>query len=210
MHLEFFADDGTGRTVLQASPTQGDMTPRVDSLILDGSPLDWSIDHAAASATLLFARFTSETLSFSEPVGRPIYHAIREATGLAVDFDTSGSSMHTEHSVDPDWAQVTTLEVSLVDTISPRTPLVDCTRLGLIPGERFQGALYGVKEAMVASNAWYLTSAIDPADVLCAAGFLYSRDFLAQAIKVSTPDGTLARPSELARTLAAALGLSIS
>ena len=61
-----------------------------------------------------------------------------------------------------------------------------------MPGERFQGALYGVKEAVIASNAWLLATYLDPARVHLAAGILFAHDFLAQGIEIDGAPGTSA------------------
>lgn len=210
MHFEFMPDDGTGRTVLRALPDPSDETPRVDSLVLDACPTRHDADLVAAAATLLYSRFATETLSFPSPIPQPLADAIHNATGLQVGSAITPAEPEPLEEQDAGNPQVTTLEVSLTSEVPPRTPGVDRTRLCLVAGDRFQGALHGVKESLIASNAWYLASTVEPSDVRYAVGLLFSRDFLAREVVAGDSGSDGSRPSELALLLGASIGLTVS
>lgn len=212
MRIDFLPDDGTGRAVLQAIPELGDRTPPVDSLILDAAPTEWGADLAAAAGTLLFADFARGDLTFAADISHELTEAIYEATGRRVISPTvRPQSAPVDAAAMPDTPlRVTTLTVSLARSVPASTPAVDRALLALVPGERFQGALYGIKEAVIASNAWYLATAVDPTSVLQAVGILFSRDLLAGEVRAELADGTAGQPSPLAQQLAAAVGLTLS
>ena len=212
MRIDFLPDDGTGRATLRAAPELGDRTPPVDSLLLDAAPAQWDVDLAAAAGTLLFARYAGDHLTFPTTISHNLAEVIYEATGRQVISPTIRPQI-AQVDADPGTGaplRVTRLTVSLAPRLPATTPPVDHARLAMVPGERFQGALYGVKEAVVASNAWYLATAVDPTAVLQAAGILFSRDLLASEIVAELSDGTTGHSTVLAKRLGAAVGLELS
>lgn len=205
MFIEFTPDDGTDRAVLRARREDGDYRLPVDSLILDAAPHNISRDRLAVAGTLLFAPYARESIAFPTKIGRPVADALRAATGLEISSKISEVRADTEARL-----AVTTLSVNLADSLSSATPGVDHTSLSLISGERFHGALFGVKEAVIASNAWFLAQHLGPAPVLIAAGVLYSEDLLARELRLDSTVSVAAPSLATYRELCTPLGLDIS
>lgn len=208
MQIHFLPDDGTGRTALRAHAEAGDRPLRADQLLLDAAPRTVDHDLVAAAATVLFAPNAGTEIGFGDEISAPLASAIQDATGLAVASKVVEPS--TDDSAETGPLQVTTLAVSLGGLLEVLTPGVDRTRLQLVPGERFHGALFGVKESIIASNAWYLGQVMDPRRVQLAVGLLFARDLLAKEIETS---GEGAEPWDVpapVRTLCEALGIGAS
>lgn len=210
MQISFLPDDGTGRAVLRAVPDTGDTHPPVDALIIDAAPRERDADLVAAAGTLLFSRYAGSSLEFTAPISADLATAIQEGTGLSIRSLVDRATDHAPTLEEITAPQVTDLEISFAGPVPQATPSVDLARLGLIPGERFQGALFGVKEALIASNAWYLASVVDPVDVQHAAGFLFSREFLSRKVTALSTDGEAAPAAELTRILGTSIGLVVS
>ncbi|MEE1617839.1 hypothetical protein [Brachybacterium sp. J153] len=208
MQIQLLPDDGTGRTALLATPDPGDRPMPVDQLLLDAAPRMLDDECTAVAGTLLFAPYAQSEISFGKKISAGLAGAIQDATGLTVTSKTAERPRSDDAVSAP--LQVTTLAVSLDGALEASTPGVDRTRLRLVPGERFQGALFGVKEAVIASNAWYLARVIDPHRVQLAAGLLFARDLLAQHVRTTSEEAEAwAVPEEVA-TLCAALGIGVS
>lgn len=207
MHIEFDWPDDTGRTLLRAIREDGDQALPVDSLIFDTGPVAVNHDQVAIAGVLLFGALADRTVRFANEISVAAADAIRSATGLEVSSTVSDVPSTPEQG-DP--LRVTTLSVGLAGTLAPFTPEIDRTRLELIPGSRFQGALFGIKEAVIASNAWFVSTRIDPASVLAAAGVLFSQDLLAKEVTVSTADESPIAPTASDQALCSAIGLGLS
>lgn len=211
MHIEFQRDDGTGRTVVQAKPSADDSPLAVDRLILDAAPRTVHHDRLAVAGTILFGAHAATGISFSKKVS----HEFAELLHSTFDLEVTSKVLEPNRiapgsdyeQADP--LRVTTLTASLVTGFPECTPGVDQTRLGLVPGERFQGALYGIKEAIIASNAWLLAEVFDPASVLLATGVIYAEDFLARELRAELGDGSAGRPTEGTRQLCSVIGLDL-
>lgn len=178
MKIDFLSDDGRGRTALIARTETGDAVPAVDCLLMDAAPLEIDYDRVALAACLIFGG-SSDKLEFGWPVSPRLAGAISSSIGCRV------SSLIVERDDMVEAIQATRLQVTLSLTIPSGTPPRDCTRLTIVPSERFYGSLHGVKEAIVGSNAWLLTDYVSEAYVMAAVGALYSRDFLASAVEIS-------------------------
>lgn len=212
MHIEFLLDDGTGRAVLRAERGPGDRDLPVDSLIFDTAPATFDSDRVAAAGVMLFGEYAGEELSFGKKVSPELGDQITEVTGCTITSKTSGrviEALGTKTSPG-EILQTTTLHVSLATGFGDRTPPVDRTRLGLVPGERFHGALHGIKESLIASNAWMLASCFTPTPVLIASALLYSHDLLAKDVVAELDGGTRGRPSSVVETLCGAVGIGVS
>lgn len=208
MQIQLLTDDGTGRTALLAAPDPGDRPVPVDQLLLDAAPRMLDHDCTAVAATVLFAPYAQSEIGFGKTISASIAEAIHDATGLTITSKVAERPRSDDAVSAP--LQVTTLAVSLDGGLADSTPGVDRTQLRLVPGERFQGALFGVKEAVIASNAWYLARVIDPHRVQLAAGLLFARDLLAQHVRTTSEEAEAwAVPEEVA-TLCAALGIGVS
>lgn len=212
MHIDYLQNDGAGRTVLKAVRGGDDRVPAVDRLIFDAPPKNFHQDRLAVAGVLLFGGDAESEISFPWEISYELAEAVRDVRGLQVISEIARPKHLMERPDSGEGAplQVTTLSIQPVTGFSERTPEVDQTRLGLVPGERFQGALFGIKEAIISSNAWLLARATEPATVLLAAGVLYSEDFLARALRIELADGSAAQVSTPARQLCAAVGLDVS
>lgn len=211
MHIEFVRDDGTGRAMLRAHGRAEDRALPVDSLILDAGPTILDSDRVALAGALLFGGFAAGDISFGTQVSVGAADALRAVTGRRVTSEVSGRMLESagSESTAQEPPQVTALHVSLATGLRDRAPGVDRTRLGLVPGERCQGALFGIKEAVIASNAWLVARFVDPVAVLLAAGLLFSHDLLARTIVIEHPDGSPAPVAPSARELCAAVGIEV-
>lgn len=210
MRIEYLQNDSADRAVLRAERSAEDRALPVDTLIFDAAPAHLSSDQIAVAGVLLFAEFAERDIAFSAPITVELQRAIADATGLAV-VSTVLPLVEASDAKEPDARppSVTTMTVTFGAPLCDTTPRVDRTRLDLVPGERFQGALYGVKELVVASNAWYVATAIDPRAVLAAAGVLFAGDLLAKEIVLGDAAQRL-WPTPGARALCEAVGLTLS
>lgn len=193
MLIEFLLQDEADRVVLRAVRSEEDRPLPVSELIFDLAPSQISNDRVAIAGTALFGSFADHEISFSIPISAVASKAIVDATGLAVTSEISPTAASSKSSaadaeVSDRPHSVTTLTVGLGCDLSTSTPDVDCTRLNLIPGERFQGSLHGVKELVVASNAWYVASHVGNGPVLAASGLVFANDLLARALVLESVD----------------------
>lgn len=214
MHIEF-SRDSTGRAVLRARRGPGDRPLPVSELLFDAAPATSDSDRIAVAGTLLFARYAARAITFKAPIRESVANAIAAATGLVIESDVLPAS-------DPNEAReqellkeqlgqprVTTLTVGFGVALPGSTPGIDHARLDLVPGDRYSGALYGVKEMLIASNAWLLASHLEPAAVMTAAGILFADDLFAGTIAL---DGDVpgSWPAPHARDLCRAVGVALS
>lgn len=212
MHIEL-SRDGIGRAVLRARRGPEDRPLPVDGLIFDAAPVTRESDRVAVAGTLLFARYADSTIGFADPISERVAEAITAATGLAIDSrvlpalrSEEASEVATGKAARP---QVTTLTVALGSRLPEATPGIDRARLDLLPGERYSGALYGVKELLIASNAWLLASHLDRGAVMTAAGIIFADDLFAGTIELDG-ESREDEPSQAARELCREIGLTLS
>lgn len=214
MHIDYLRDDGTGRAVVHATRGADDAPLAIDRLILDVPPRGVHDDRLAVAAVLLFGERAASEISFPREISHELAEAVHAAYGVKtiskVATPKRAASEDEPEADARDALQVTTLAVGPATGFTERTPGVDRARLGLVPGERFQGALFGIKEAIVSSNAWLLADVLDPTDVMLAVGVLYSEDFLARELLVELEGDSAARASAAARQLCSAVGVGIS
>lgn len=214
MHIDYLRDDGTGRAVVHATQGADDAALAIDQLILDVPPRGVHDDRMAVAAMLLFGGRAASEISFPRKISQELAETVNAVYGVRTISKVAKpkrAALDAEPEADADAPlQVTTLTVGPVTGFAERTPGVDRARLGLVPGERFQGALFGIKEAIVSSNAWLLADVFDPTDVMLAVGVIYSEDFLARELQVELEGDSEARASEGARQLCAAVGLGVS
>lgn len=209
MHIDFQTDDGTGRCSLAARPGPADSPLPVTVLLLDAAPLTIDPDRVAVAGAILFADHSGGELTFAQPISEAVADAVYTAMGLRVTHAVASAAQGPQPASSAPHTQATTLSVDASTSLDDPTPGIDRTRLRLVPGERFQGALYGVKEAMIASNAWLLATYLDPARVHLAAGILFAHDFLAQSIEIDGALGTSAPIPAEVQQLCAAVGLDL-
>lgn len=209
MHIDFQTDDGTGRCSLAARPGPADRPLPVTALLLDAAPLTIDPDRVAVAGAVLFGDHSGGELSFAQPISEAVADALYSGMGHRVTHAVASAAQGPEPTSPAPPTQATTLSVDASTGLGDPTPGIDRTRLCLVPGERFQGALYGVKEAVIASNAWLLATYLDPARVHLAAGILFAHDFLAQGIEIDGALGTSAAMSAEVQQLCAAVGLEL-
>lgn len=207
MQIEFDQHDLTGRTRLRAVPEVDDRTLPVDQLIFDAAPEALTDDRIAVAGALVFGALSAHQIGFPERISSATAEAIHSTTGLQV---STGIARTAEASTENRPLQATTLTVEIASALPASTPAVDCTRLSLVQDARYSGALHGVKETVIASNAWYASLRLNAASVLAAAGVLFAQDLLAREIVLSTPAAESVGPSEADRILCAAVGLDLS
>lgn len=209
MHIDFQTDDGTGRCSLAARSEATDRALPVAALLLDAAPLTIDPDRVAVAGAILFADHSGGELSVSQPISEAVADAVYTSMGLRVTHAVASAERGPQPASPAPPTQATTLSVDASTSLGDPTPGIDRTRLRLVPGERFQGALYGVKEAVIASNAWLLATYLDPARVHLAAGILFAHDFLARGIEIDEALGTSAAMPAGAQQLCAAVGLDL-
>lgn len=208
MHIEF-SRDSTGRAVLRARRGPGDRALPVSDLLFDATPASSDSDRIAVAGTLLFARYAERAITFEGPISASVANAIAATTGLVVESEVLPASDPAEPQEQLARPRVTTLTVGFGAALPGSTPGIDHARLDLVPGDRYSGALYGVKEMLIASNAWLLASHLEPAAVMTAAGILFADDLFAGTIAL---DGDVpgSWPSPHARELCREVGVALS
>ncbi|MGY5765392.1 hypothetical protein ACXET9_09330 [Brachybacterium sp. DNPG3] len=206
MHIEFDSRDDTGRTRLRAVREPDDRALPVDQLIFDAEPRTLTKDRIAIAGTLAFGAYAGGRIGFPSKISSAAEAAIISATGLQV---STGVSRKAETAPKDEPLQATTLTVQIAESLPASTPGVDRTVLSLVQDARYSGALFGVKESVIASNAWYASRRLDAASVLAAAGVLFAQDLLAREIDLALPGSESAGLSSTVRTLCAAVGLSL-
>ena len=182
MHIQFIPQDDAGRAVLQAVRDDEDPPLPLDSLVFDAAPLTLTPDLVAVAGALLFADHAHSRLTFDGTVSAATTTAISRVTGLEV---SPPASLTAPRDSADDEIRATTLDLGLSDSLPPRAPAGDRASRLRVSASRFHGALFGVKEAVIASNAEFMATRFRRESVLAAAGVLYSKDFLACAIDVS-------------------------
>lgn len=198
--------------MLRGRVEAGDRALPADSLILDADPTTLDSDRVAIAGVLLFGGFATGELAFAKKVSTDAAQAIKTVTGREVVSKVSDRKLESKGSdkaIDAP-LQATSLHVARSTGLQGDTPGVDETRLGLVPGERYQGALFGIKEMVVASNAWLLERYYEPTAVLLAAGLLFSHDFLAKQITIEGPDGDALPVTSSVTELCSAVGIAVS
>lgn len=202
MKIEFVPDDGRGRSALIAKTQTDDGSLAVDCLLMDAAPIEIDYDRIAVAACLIFGD-GSNSIEFDWPVSLRLAEAIASSGPRVTSEIELGDGA--EVSI-----QATHLQVELGFQVHSKTPSTDCARLSLVPGERFQGSLHGVKESIIGSNAWLLAEYVASAKVLAGIGALYSRDFLASTVEVSADEKFSADEETIIRRLYRAVNLSFA
>lgn len=212
MYIDFLPD-GTGRTVLRAHRGAADQPLPVSELVFDTPPATADPDRIAVAGALVFAGFAERSLGFAKPISAEVAEAITAETGLVIDSEVLRKRERDADSVEQEERarrpRVTTLSVSLGLQSIGTTPGIDCTRLALVPGERYSGALFGVKEMLIGSNAWLLATYLEPSVVMTASGVLFADDLFAGTIAVERGESA-AWPTARARGLCESIGLALS
>lgn len=182
MHIIFQHADGAARAALSAQVESDEANLNLAGLLFDVSPSSVSATQTAVAGALLYG---SDALNRLKVDGEMLEKEVAELThiiGLPVDADSIISTDTSSESAQDAPLRVTSLRVSLGEALSLSTPGRDETRLTLVSSERYYGGLLGIKEAVVASNAWLHATYADPVRVMAAAGVLFANDFLAEGL----------------------------
>lgn len=141
-------------------------------LMVDAPPVNVN-PHLVVAAGLLWETSVVSTIEFDGALSIEVAEKWESSLGIKLD----GSISKKEYIR----AANTDLSVSSDGLIAETTPGRDQTHLKVVPSARFYGALKGIKESIIASNAWmFRESAIAQ---LCL-GILFADEFMARSISV--------------------------
>lgn len=141
-------------------------------LMVDVPPVNVN-PHLVVAAGLLWETSVASAIEFDGALSIEVAEQWESALGIKLD----GSISKKEYIR----AANTDLSVSSDGLIAETTPGRDKTHLKVVPSARFYGALKGIKESIIASNAWmFRESAIAQ---LCL-GILFADEFMARSISV--------------------------
>ena len=141
-------------------------------LMVDVPPVNVN-PHLVVAAGLLWETSVASAIEFDGALSIEVAEQWESALGIKLD----GSISKKEYIR----AANTDLFVSSDGLIAETTPGRDQTHLKVVPSARFYGALKGIKESIIASNAWmFRESAIAQ---LCL-GILFADEFMARSISV--------------------------
>lgn len=141
-------------------------------LMVDVPPVNVN-PHLVVAAGLLWETSVASAIEFDGALSIEVAEQWESALGIKLD----GSISKKEYIR----AANTDLSVSSDGLIAETTPGRDQTHLKVVPSARFYGALKGIKESIIASNAWmFRESAIAQ---LCL-GILFADEFMARSISV--------------------------
>lgn len=141
-------------------------------LMIDYPPLGLN-PHLVVAAGLLWGDTTISRIEFDGTLSDKVVG--QWESGLGIILEGSVSKNEYERAANTD------LLVSSGGSISESTPGRDETVLKLVPSARFYGALKGVKESIIASNAWMFG---DSALAQLCLGILFADEFMARSISV--------------------------
>lgn len=189
MHIMFQQADGAARTALSVEVETGEVSPELASLLFDVSPSSVSATQTAVAGALLYGAGALKRLKVNGEMLDTAVAELSQVIGFPVESDSVTSIDNSSVGQLDSLLKVTSLRVSLGLDLAHETPGRDETSLTLIPSERFYGGLLGIKEAVVASNAWLHATYVDPARVMAAAGVLFANDFLAEGLTLPDVSG---------------------
>ncbi|MHA6967378.1 hypothetical protein ACX5K5_06740 [Glutamicibacter bergerei] len=173
---------GTNGFELLAVSEGEELVPKLESLMFDAAPTDLSPLKTLIAGALLFGNRRLERIQVNGEVSNIFVEQVQTLVGI-------GKSANPELDLAPEVAdefdtkiRATTLKINLQAAFANVTPERDVTNLTLIPSERYSGVLWGIKEAIVASNAWLHEKHSSSAQVAAAVGVLFADEFLARSI----------------------------
>lgn len=141
-------------------------------LMVDVPPVNVN-PHLVVAAGLLWETSVASAIEFDGALSIEVAEQWESALGIKLDGSISKKEFIRAANTD--------LSVSSDGLIAETTPGRDQTHLKVVPSARFYGALKGIKESIIASNAWmFRESAIAQ---LCL-GILFADEFMARSISV--------------------------
>lgn len=176
--------DGTNGFELKAIADSDEVVPKNDCLMFDAKPPFLNPEKTLIAGCLLFGEKNLTRVSGTNDVTPLFREQVQETLGLAIKT-TPREEVQTA-AVDELETKIraTTLLINLRGRFPENTPGRDVTVLTLVPSERYSGVLWGIKEAIVASNAWLHEQHSSGARIAAAAGVLFAEEFLAKSISV--------------------------
>lgn len=141
-------------------------------LMVDAPPVNVN-PHLVVAAGLLWETSVVSAIEFDGALSIEVAEQWESSLGIKLDGSISKKDYIRAANTD--------LSVSSDGLIAETTPGRDQTHLKVVPSARFYGALKGIKESIIASNAWmFRESAIAQ---LCL-GILFADEFMARSISV--------------------------
>ncbi|MGP5032904.1 hypothetical protein ACTXJG_15965 [Glutamicibacter arilaitensis] len=176
--------DGTSGFELTAIADGDEIVPKIDCLIFDAAPAFQTPEKTLIAGCLLFGEKNLTRVSVTDDVASSFLQQVQEILGLEKRETTRnefqlGAIGELETKI-----KATTLRISLRGEFPESTPGRDATTLTLVPSERYSGVLWGIKEVIVASNAWLLEKTSSRTRIAAAAGVFFAEEFLAKSICV--------------------------
>lgn len=141
-------------------------------LMVDVPPVNVN-PHLVVAAGLLWETSVVSAIEFDGALSIEVAEQWESALGIKLD----GSISKKEYIR----AANTDLSVSSDGLIAETTPGRDQTHLKVVPSARFYGALKGIKESIIASNAWMFR---ESATAQLCLGILFADEFMARSISV--------------------------
>lgn len=168
--IEFDAIAQTARYGLSVKGDGSDVIK--PPLMVDVPPVNVN-PHLVVAAGLLWETSVASAIEFDGALSIEVAEQWESALGIKLDGSISKKEFIRAANTD--------LSVSSDGLIAETTPGRDQTHLKVVPSARFYGALKGIKESIIASNAWmFRESAIAQ---LCL-GILFADEFMARSISV--------------------------
>lgn len=173
---------GFGKASLRAQIEQNETIPSLADLLFDISPKNVSPTQIAVAGALLFGENATTRLRVDGKMRHADVAELSQIVGAPVEPDADVGASQDIESLSELPMKVTSLRVTFTEELASETPGRDATKLTLIPSQRYFGGLLGIKESVIASNAWLHATYVLPARVLAAAGVLFANDFLAAGL----------------------------
>ena len=182
MHITFQETNSSQRAALSVHMEPEESIPNLSTLLFDISPSGVGSLQTAVAAALLFGSGALSRFKVDGELRHSEVERISEILGIPVESDSIISENTITNTDQKEPLRVTSLEVSLEENLVSSTPGRDETKLILVSGERYFGGLLGIKEAVVASNAWLHATYVDPVRIIAATGVLFANEFLAACL----------------------------
>lgn len=169
-HIKFHGISQTARYGLSVGGDEGDVTK--PPLMVDVPPIDLN-PHLVVAAGLLWEAPAVSEIEFDGALSIDVAEEWERSLGVKLE----GSISKKEYIR----AANTDLSVSSNGLIADATPGRDQTHLKVVPSARFYGTLKGIKESIIASNAWMFR---DLGLAQLCLGILFADEFMARSISV--------------------------
>ncbi|WP_146113400.1 MULTISPECIES: hypothetical protein [unclassified Arthrobacter] len=181
---------GSGGFNLLAVREDQELAPKLESLSFDATPVGLTPLKVLVAGALLFGNREMDRIETIGEVPKGTVERVQSLLGIGIN-PTMGQNLGSVESDESDTTiKATTLKINLEGSFTANTPGRDVTTLSLIPSERCSGVLWGVKEAIVASNAWLHEKYDSRSRLVAAVGVLFAEEFLAEAICVPSTTET--------------------